>query len=59
VLNPDERRTTVTVEPSRLRLILRRLRSDFYQRPPASERIADSVLAELKDLEESPPALPR
>lgn len=56
--NPDEYRTTGTVEPNRLRLILRRLRNDFYDVPPASECVAASVLAELKDLEESPPALP-
>lgn len=57
--NPDESRLTSTVEPSRLRLILQRLRNDFYNAPPASEQIAASVLAELNDLEESPPVLPR
>jgi hypothetical protein len=48
-----------TVEPSRLRLILQRLRDDFYEASPASDQIAASVLAELNDPEESPPVLPR
>jgi hypothetical protein len=58
VPNPDQYRTTGIVEPSRLQLILRRLRNDFYDVPPASERVAASVLADLKDLEESPPSFP-
>jgi hypothetical protein len=57
VPNPDEHRTTILVEPDRLRLILERLRTDFYDVPPAAERIAACVLAELNDHEESPPAL--
>jgi hypothetical protein len=52
------RTTTPTVEPSRLRLILERLQSRFYDDAPASERIAAAVLADVKDLDESPPALP-
>lgn len=56
--NPDEHRTTTLVEPDRLRLIVERLRTDFYDEPPAAERIAACVLAELNDHEESPPALP-
>jgi hypothetical protein len=59
VPSPDQPRLTQTVEPARLRLILQRLQSEFYEVPPASERIAASVMAALKDLEESPPALPR
>lgn len=49
---------TPTVEPGRLRLILERLQNGFYQDGPASEHIATAVLADLKDLDESPPALP-
>jgi hypothetical protein len=58
VTNSGEHRTTGSVEDSRLRLIRQRLRSDFYEVPPASEHIAASVMAELKDPEESAPALP-
>jgi hypothetical protein len=58
VPNPDEHRTSGQVEADRLRLIQQRLRNDFYEVPPASERIAVSVLAELKDPEESASALP-
>lgn len=58
VPNPDEHRSISQVEADRLRLIQQRLRSDFYEVPPASERIAAAVLAELRDLEESAPALP-
>ena len=56
--NPDESRIISQVEADRLRLIQQRLRSDFYEIPPASERIAVAVLAELRDLEESASALP-
>jgi hypothetical protein len=59
VTNSDAHRTTGSVEDNRLRLILERLRSDFYEVPPASEHIAASVMAELKDREESAPALPQ
>jgi hypothetical protein len=59
VPNPDEHRPTSTVEPSRLQMILQRLGNDFYDVPPASERIAASVWTELNDPEESSPALPR
>jgi hypothetical protein len=59
VTNPDEHRRPGSVEDNRLRLIRQRLRSDFYEVPPASEHIAASVMAELKDLEESASALPR
>ena len=58
VTNSGEDRTTGSVEDSRLRVIRQRLRSDFYEVPPASEHIAASVMAELKDLEESASALP-
>lgn len=57
--NSDEHRRTGSVEDNRLRLIQERLRSDFYEVPPASEHIAASVMAELKDLEESASALPQ
>ena len=57
--NPQKHRTTMpTVEPSRLRLILERLQNGFYQDGTAADRIAAAVLADLKDLDESPPALP-
>jgi hypothetical protein len=56
--NSGEHRTTGSVEDNRLRLIRQRLRSDFYEVPPASEHIAASVMAELKDLQESASALP-
>jgi hypothetical protein len=59
VPNPDQHSLPHSVEPGRLRLILDRLQGEFYEVPPASERIAASVMAALKDLEESPPALPR
>jgi hypothetical protein len=44
---------TLPVEANRLRLIQQRLQTDFYEVPPASERIAASVLADLKDSEGS------
>ena len=56
--NSDEHHGGVPVEPSRLRLILQRLQNDFYAVPPASEQIATSVLEELNDLKQGPPALP-
>ena len=57
--NPEEQRGSVAlVEPGRLRLILQRLQNDFYTVPPASERIAASVLAELNAPKQGPPALP-
>ena len=58
VTHSDEHRTTGSVGDNRLRLIRQRLRSDFYEVPPASECIAASVMAELKDSEESASALP-
>jgi hypothetical protein len=58
VPNPDQHHGTTPVEPGRLRLILQRLQNDFYAVPPASEQIATSVLAELNDPKQGPPALP-
>jgi hypothetical protein len=58
VPNPDQHPTTAPVDPGRLRLILHRLQNDYYAVPPASEQIAASVLAELNDVKEGPPALP-
>ena len=58
VPNPQKHRNTATVEPSRLQLILERLQSTFYDEAPAAERIATAVLADVKDLDERPPALP-
>ena len=59
VPNHDPHPTSSPVEPSRVQLILQRLRSDFYEVPPASERIAASVLAELNDVKKGPRALPQ
>jgi hypothetical protein len=59
VPNPDQHPVSAPVESRRLQLILQRLRSDFYAVPPASEQIAASVLAELSDVKEGPPALPQ
>lgn len=57
--NSQKHRTaTATVEPGRLRLILQRLQDRFYDSQAASERIAAAVLTDVKDLDESPPALP-
>jgi hypothetical protein len=58
VPNPNQHRGSALVEPGRLRLILQRLRDDFYAVPPASEQIATSVLAELNEPTQGPPALP-
>jgi hypothetical protein len=54
VPNPQEYPTNKTVEPDRLRLILQRLQSDFYDGTPVAEQIAAAVLVDLKDLDESP-----
>jgi hypothetical protein len=53
-----EHRAAVAIDPSRARLILQRLQQTFYDQAPASERIAAAVLADLKHLDESSPALP-
>jgi hypothetical protein len=58
VPNSHEPLGSALVEPDRLRLILQRLQNDFYGVPPASVQIAASVLAELNDLNQGPPALP-
>jgi hypothetical protein len=58
VPNPSPRPTNAPVEPSRVQLILQRLRSDFYEVPPASERIAASVLADLSQAQKGPSVLP-
>ena len=52
---PDDSQATVTLEPSRRRLILERLHGDFYGEAVPSERIAIAVLAELRDLDKGPP----
>lgn len=56
--HPDEHRSTPTVAPDRLRQIEQRLQNHYYEVPPASEHIAASVLAELRDFENSSPVLP-
>jgi hypothetical protein len=48
----------MTLEPGRQRVILQRLKDNFYAEAPASTRIATGVLADVKDLDESPVALP-
>jgi hypothetical protein len=50
--------TTATVEPDRLRLIVKRLQDRFYDTEPASVQIATAVFADIKDLDESRSALP-
>jgi hypothetical protein len=59
VPNPNQPRSSGPVAADRLRVIAQRLQNHFYEVPPASERIAASVLADLKDLEQSSPALPQ
>lgn len=51
---PDDSQATVTLEPSRHRLILERLHGDFYGEAIPSERIATAVLAALRDLDKGP-----
>ena len=48
---PEDSQATVTLEPSRRRLILERLHGDFYGEAVPSERIATAVLAALRDLD--------
>ncbi|MGH7509174.1 MAG: hypothetical protein ACREMZ_06860 [Gemmatimonadales bacterium] len=57
--NSQKHHPPTSVEPSRLRLILDRLQQKFYDDEPSAERIATAVLADVKTLDESPPALPR
>jgi hypothetical protein len=54
VPKPDDSQATVTLEPSRHRLILERLRGDFYGEAAPSERIATAVLTALRDLDKGP-----
>jgi len=56
--HPEKHRKTLQVEAERLRLIQQRLQGDFYQVPPASDRIAAAVLADLTDLEQGASYLP-
>jgi hypothetical protein len=58
VPHPEELPTTHVVTADRLRLIEQRLRTQFYEVPPASEQIAALVLADLNDLEKSANSLP-
>ena len=51
---PDDSQASVTLEPSRRRLILERLHRDFYGEAVPSERIAAAVLAALRDLDKGP-----
>jgi hypothetical protein len=54
VPKPDDSQATVTLEPSRHRLILERLHRDFYGEAIPAERIATAVLAALRDLDKGP-----
>jgi hypothetical protein len=54
VPKPDDSQATVTLEPSRRRLILERLHGGFYGQADPSERIATAVLAALRDLDKGP-----
>jgi hypothetical protein len=54
VPKPSDSQATVTLEPSRRRLILERLQDDFYSDAVPSERIATAVLAALRDLDKGP-----
>jgi hypothetical protein len=56
--NSQKHPAAATVEPNRLRLILQRLQEKFYDGEPVSTRIAAAALADMKDLDESPPTLP-
>ena len=56
--HPEDPRTAVTIEPSRLDEILHRFQQNFYDEPSASDRIAVAVWTDLKTLDESAPALP-
>jgi len=58
VPNSEGHRSSTTLEPGRLRVILQRLGDKFYDEAPASDRIAAGVLADVKELDESSAALP-
>jgi hypothetical protein len=58
VPHPEESRAPTKIAAERLRMIEQRLQDHFYEVPPASERIAACVLAELKDLEQNASSLP-
>jgi hypothetical protein len=47
-----------SVAADRLRQIEQRLQTHYYEVPPASEQIAASVLAELRNLEQDSSVLP-
>jgi hypothetical protein len=57
-LPKPEGHTAGILEPNRLGVILQRLQQAFYDQAPASDRIAAAVLVDLKDFDESSPALP-
>jgi hypothetical protein len=58
---PDshERYTMIAVEPGRLRQISERLEDGFYSQAPAAERVAAAVLAEVRNLDQDSPVVPR
>lgn len=51
---PEDSQATITLEPSRRRLIIERLHDGFYNETEPSERIAAAVLATLHDLDKGP-----
>jgi hypothetical protein len=58
VPHSEGQRSSTTLEPDRLRVILQRLQENFYDEAPASDRIAAGMLADLKDFDESSVAFP-
>ena len=56
--NSEGCRSSATLDPDRLRVVLQRLEDRFYDEAPASDRIAAGVLADVRDLDESSTALP-
>jgi hypothetical protein len=54
VPKPEDSQATVTLEPSRRRLIVERLHGGFYNETEPADRIAAAVLAALHDLDQGP-----
>ena len=54
---PENSQATVTLEPSRRRLILERLHDGFYSETGPAERVAAAVLTALHEPDKGP-ALP-
>jgi hypothetical protein len=58
---PDshDRHTMIAVEPERLRQISERLDDGFYSQTPAAGQIAAAVLADVRNLDQDSPVVPR